>query len=264
MAKPPPLPGRKGKGPPPLPSNIDPADWLAPLMAMGLEPDTDAPALSGLNLRGTVDEHPLKVHVSRRSRTRYAGDIRYRTYHGHRIEITVTTPVMTRCAISHPANALERWAARTNRWFGASEVEKKGDTCDFLTIWATEQRWVEPFLNRSDVEERIRILFPESDLPPNVGLKWWPGFLTYSQRIDITRVNAAKMTSWVRSLVELAALAEASPPTVKVPLNRWERWSLDQPVVAGCVVVGSLFAIIIVIGLVFTAALIGLSFAMSR
>ncbi|MDF1740930.1 MAG: hypothetical protein P1U86_17340 [Verrucomicrobiales bacterium] len=264
MAKPPPLPGRSGAGPPPLPSGVDPGDWLTPLMAMGLEHDTEAPIQAGLNLRGTVDGHIVKVHASRRSRTRYAGEIRYRSYHGHRIEISVTTSVMTRCAISRPANAFERWAARTNRWFGAAEVERKGEACDFLTIWATEKRWVEPFLNRSDVQEKIQILFPESDLPPNVGLKWWPGFLTYSQRIDITRVNAAKMTRWVRSLVELAALAEASPPTVEVPLNRWERWSLDQPILAGCAVVGSLFAIVIIIGLAVTAALIGLSFAMSR
>ncbi len=268
MANPPPLPDPNGAEPPPLPSVVrgreNHGDWIAPLMAMGLENDSEAPIQSGLNLCGTVDGHVVKVHASRRSRTRYAGEIRYRAYHGHRIEITVTTPVMTRCALSRPTSGLERWGARTNRWFGASEVERKGDACDFLTIWATEPGWVESFLNRSDVKERIRILLPELDLPPNVGLKWWPGFLTYSQRIDITRVDAAKMTLWVRSLVQLAALAEASPPAVVVSLNRWERWSLKQPILAGCLLVGAIFAIVILLGLVFTAALIGLSVLASR
>ncbi|MDF1824834.1 MAG: hypothetical protein P1U68_09340 [Verrucomicrobiales bacterium] len=265
MAKPPPLPGRRKTGPPPLPAaGEDPNDWIAPLKEMGLEDNPDFPAMAGLNLRGTVDGHVVKIHASRRSRTRYAGEIRYRNYHGHRIVIEVATPVMTRCAISHPANALERWAARTNRWFGATEVLEKGEACDFLTIWATEPGWAESFLKRPDVIDRLCTLLPESELPPNVGLKWWPGFLSYSQRIDINQVNAEKMTRWVGSLIELAAFAEASPPAVEVSLNRWEVWSLKRPFFAGCAVVGALFAAFILLGLVFTAALIGLAFVMSR
>ena len=72
------------------------------------------------------------------------------------------------------------------------------------------------------------------------------------------------MTDWTHRLVQLAALAEADPPRVEVQLNRWERWSLQQPVLAGCLVVASVFAIVILAGLVFTAALIGLSVLVSR
>ena len=264
MADPPPLPDPNRAGPPPLPPADGDRDWIGALHALGLEHDSEAPIQSGLNLRGMIDGHVVKVHASRRSRTRYSGEIRYRIYHGHRIEITVVTSVLTRCSLSRPTSSLERWGARTNRWFGATEVQRKGGVCDFLTIWASEPEWVESFINRSDVKEKIQVLLPESELPPNIGLKWWPGFLTYSQRIDITRVDAAKMTDWVRRLVELAALAEANPPTVQVPLNRWERWSLERPILAGCSVVGAIFAIAILAGLLFTAALIGLSVSMSR
>lgn len=263
MADPPPLPGQQRAVPPPLPSADDGRDWLAALQALGLEHDSEAPIQSGLNLRGTIDGHVVKVHASRRSRTRYAGEIRYRSYHGHRIEITVLTSVLTRCALSRPTSGLEHWAARTNRWFGAKEVERKGDACEFLTIRASEPEWVEAFLNRPEVKESMRVLLPESDLPPSIGLKWGPGFLTYSQRIDITRVDAAKMTDWVRRLVQLAALAEADPPTVEIQLNRWERWSLQLPVLAGCLIVAAVFTIVILAGLVFTAALIGLSMLVS-
>lgn len=284
MPDPPPLPGDRSDEPPvppPLPGSPSYASsmeseglgslsvgtlpeeptWFAALEELGFEEDTEVAVAAGLNLVAQIEGRKIRIHASRRTRTRHVGEMNYRVYHGHRIEMTAETSVCTRCAISIPRTKVERWGARTNRWVGAKEVE---GACDPLTTWATEPEWAGPFLGRPDVRDEIGILFPKDDLPPNVGLKWWPGFLTYSQRLDIKKVNASRMRGWLEAVCRLAELAEASPPSREVELNRWERWSLEKPLQAGCVLIGGLFAILILLGLLFSGILVGIAFFLSR
>ena len=214
MPLPPPLPDSddsKNSGPPPLPSSptekanaADPKDWLGALYRMGFREEEGTPKLAGLNLVGEFEGRILKVHASRRSRTRYAGEIRYRTYHGHRIEFNAETTVKTRCAMSELRSPLAQWAAKSNRWFGAKEIPSPASSLERYSIWASEPEWAGRFLAKPETASPLSCLLPEADTPPNIGLKWWPGFLTYSQRIDIQRVNAARMESWVRALLALA------------------------------------------------------------
>lgn len=178
---PPPLPrhARPKAIPPPLPPDrgsrtersSDGEGWDGALRALGLAPDPKG--LAGLNYIGERNGRAVKVHCSRRTRTRYSGEIRRTVYAGHRLEFRLATPVKTRLAISKPRSALERWGARTNRWFGASEI-REGEMARHFTIWASEPDWAIRFLDDPGAREAARRLLPVENLPPNIGLKWSP------------------------------------------------------------------------------------------
>lgn len=266
MNEPPPLPGSRDSGtptPPPLPtSETAEPSWLDALYEMGFTDDTDVAIKAGLNLIAEIDGVTVRLHASRRSRTRYAGeDLSYRVYHGHRIELTAKTGVGTRLAISFPQSGVERWAAKSNRWFGTTHLP---GVLPPFTVWASEPEWAGPFLQKEETVGELNTLLPANDLPPNIGLKWWPGFLTYSQRLNIKKVNAEKMTAWVNSLVRLTKIAEANPPRTRVELNRWERWSLEKPMQAGCLLVGAFLAFFMLLAFLVVGALLAISYAMSR
>ncbi len=232
---------------------------------MGFVDNPDAPFGVGLNLKAKLGNHLFTVHVSRQSKTRYAagGDISWRAYHGHRFEFNVATPVSTRCAISRPASALERWVARSNRWFKTSEVTQVGGACNGMAIWASEPEWASSFLNSTRAQESLAKLFPKDDLAPNIGLKWWPGFVTYSMRVDFTKIDADGMRSRMDALLDLVRAAECFPPRGIVQPNRWERFATAHPVPAGCLVIGLIFGLVIGISVLFSAFLVGITSLLS-
>lgn len=263
---PPPLPKRVpppmplAAGPPPVPKKTN---WMEEcFQELGLAPDPKG--LAGMNYIGIYRSREWKIHCSVRKRTKYtSADTSRRVYHGHRLEIEAHTSVGTRLNVVCPQSGLERWIAKTNRRFGAHLIENTGLPAIFQ-VWANEKPWAETFVRKAEFARLINVMMPANDLAPNIGLKWWPGRLSFSQRQAIGKIDAEKLTNWIDAVADLAELAENNPPTQQMELNRFEKFAQKNPLGAGCLIFGSLFAIVILIAFLFVGILLGISFLLSK
>lgn len=209
----------------------------------------------------------VTVQCALRVRNRYlpGGEISRLTYHGHRLEIQVATSVATRLAISGPTNWLARLVAWTNRLQKASLVDARPALPDPpFQIWSTEPSWAAPFLQRPEVVPEIQKLLPQNALPPNIGIKWWPGHITYSQRLSLPGLREEQLAAWLDGVLRLAALAEQYPPLQHAELTKWEKWAGRNPVPAGCLICSLVGVATLVISFAVTALLVALAVLISR
>jgi hypothetical protein len=247
MKQPPPLPPRKS-------TSAHDDSWIVRrLRKKGLNEKPGK--FTGINFEGEMEGRHWKFHCSRRSRTRYQGEIRQRVYYGHRIEIEVSTTVSTRLTFARLQSAFERLVARTNRWFGAqpapaTEVLASGG----YQIWTAEPEWTSRILSDPAIHGAIVTLLMPAEIPPNIGLKWWPGRITFSQRLNIRTVTESDFESWFAALKILAEEAEKTQPSKTIPLNAWEKWAIRSPLMAGC----SMAALIFVLVIGFSFVVVGL------
>lgn len=197
----------------------------------------------GLNYEGELNGRTLRVHCSMRRRTRYAGEIRYRTYAGHQLEFNLTTPLQTRLNFFKPTGFLKQLVARTNKWVGAEQLTDLDGAYQHLEVWAFEPTWAQTFLARPQVQQLVQALIPQEDSPHSVGLRLWPGQWTFTQRLPAADITTEKVERWVTALDRLAELAEQYPPSQTAELTRWEKMTADNPTLLAIIIIVVLVAI---------------------
>lgn len=187
-------------------------------------------ALAGRNYLATVEGRQIKVHCSMRRRTKYISEnIRYRQYAGHRLEINIDTNLKTRLAIATRVRGiLGIIVSRTNRWFGSVKIWNADPFYYKFDVWAADAEWSRLFLSDGRVLRQMRELFPD-DLPPNIGIKFFPGKLSFSQRTALQNITPEKTRQWLNALFYLANFAESAPPQKISELTWFEKKSEENP-----------------------------------
>ena len=135
-----------------------------------------------------------------------------------------------------PRSLLEKMLARTNRWFGAVKVSDLDAFYHAFEIWTADPAWTGAYLADDRVRKAVAALFPDGDLPPNIGLRLWPGRWTFSQHTALGRITPEAVKAWVEALTTLASVAEMAPPETEVKLNRFETLSVENPTAAAFLV----------------------------
>lgn len=218
-------------------------------------------ALRGRQYEGAWHGRTLSVDMSRRSRTRYAGEIRYRRYHGHRLNVNLSTSRQTRLIIFPPALGM-RLFAQTNRFFGLKQLTNRPAALAHLEVWAADLPWAENFLADTAVQAQLSRLFPPDDLPPNVALNLRPGSWLYSLRASLADLQPPQLDAWLAALLALAELAEAAPDPLVVSRPNWlEIQSRERPWLVGCGFIGLIVGLVLLCSFCFVALLLLVSFA---
>jgi hypothetical protein len=210
--------------------------------------------LHGRKLHGTLDGRTVSGHLSIRSSSS-GGTGRWR-YAGHHLELAVTTPLAARLVVFQPS-MLRLLVARTNRWFGLREL-RPPPALTHLRVWTADADWGARLLADPEAAATIAALLPAGG-PASAGLQHSPGKWLLATRDHGERVLAALPTS-LDALLRLAERAEALPAPPRPYQPNWpERHprAMQWLLLLGCP------ATFVLLGILFAAALIALSFLLS-
>lgn len=215
-----------------------PKERLDPfLTSMGLEPGEQS--IRGLNYAGTVDGRQVRVHCSVRRRTRYAGEIRYTRYAGHRLVFTADTPLMTRLTLFPPDRLLLRLVASTNRFFGTQKLHEMPAALTHIDAWAAEPAWARNFLALPAVQKALTTLIPTHERPPSIGVNLRPGKVEYSVQLNLEEVTPKTTELWFNNVLTLAEQAESIPAPTKTVETTWlEDLAERSPVLLAFLILG--------------------------
>ena len=224
----------------------------------------DSGGLAGQNYLGEVNGRILKFHCSVRKRTRYAGEVRYRRYVGHRIEMSFKTNVKTRLVLAPKGTAgmMSGVAAFANRRTGSIKVTDLDPMFAYLDVWAVEPDWARELLQNGRLQQAILDLMPPENLPANVGVKLWPGNGSFSQRTAIGNLTPESAAQWVTAVTTFADLVEENPPMNEIQPSWLEQKSEQNPTAVGLIMVAALLGIpilLLFICMVCTLSFIGLA-----
>ena len=214
------------------------------------------PVPGGVNYCGTLDGRAVQAHVSRRSRTKYAGEIRRSEYIGHQIEITMDTPLQTRLSLAPHTTAGAGLAKQVNRWAGAFPVEAVPPELSHLAVWAATPDWAADLLAVPGVADGVVRLLPPASPASSAGVRLTPGQVIFSLRVDLSVVPPDPARGWITDLLALARSAEALPAPPAQELNRLERMTRENPSRAAFKLIAGLGCGLILLGLLFSLGLI--------
>ena len=182
---------------------------------------------------GAVNGRFITVTIAPRTHNQYiTGEIRYRKFAGLWMDISVTTPVMTRLMLGQPKGMARRFVAFVQQWRGNKPVPHLPAAYDELVAFAHDPAWGETFLRDTAVQNYLTTLLHDPNLPPGAAIHLSPGSPTHlgspgrwmwttpALPDDFTPESAER---WVTSLGHLAALAEQSPLLTAVPPTWLER-----------------------------------------
>jgi len=175
----------------------------------------------------------ITVTIAPRTHNQYIiGQIRYRKFAGLWMDISVTTPVMTRLMLGQPQGMARRFVDFVQRWRGNQPVPHLPAAYDGLVAFAHDPAWGGSFLLNTAVQNHLTTLLHDPDLPPGAAIHLSPGspanlgspgkwmWTTPALPNDFTPESAQR---WVTSLGHLAALAEQEPPPTAVQPTWLER-----------------------------------------
>jgi hypothetical protein len=224
METPPPLPAAAltpRAVPPPLPASARAeAGFVAEVEKLGFTCSAALPG--GVTFSGTLGGQTITGSFSPRTRTRYAGEVRYHTLSGYRL--ILETPVLTQgrmVLIHHSAGT------RLTRWLNRKGNLKKITPPPALTtqeIWAADTAWAERLLCAPDITPHLAALVPDRSHTHKHSLQWHADKMVYSSFGD-QDAQARLIADVLRSFAEVARLS-ATLPAATVPLvSSW--WSLS-------------------------------------
>lgn len=220
---------------------------------------THTKGMAGENYVREEDGRTIKVHCSRRKRTKYAGDIRYSQYAGHVLEITVTPSVQTRFNIGKTTAAATVLAKGINR-IARSKPVHAGEAYKGYEVSASEPAWAEEFLQKPQVRSAVTALIPP-DTEHVAGFRFSPVGCAFTQRLPISDITPEKTALWLENTLRLVEIAEANPPMDTINPNWLER---QTPLVSGLVIVGALLAFFVGMGLCCSLVLVLISIASTQ
>ncbi|MCB0330620.1 MAG: hypothetical protein KDD70_13180 [Bdellovibrionales bacterium] len=225
---------------------------------IGLQPIST----SKINLRwkGNFRGREVSVLFSRRSRTKYHGEhVRTRQYVGHQLVFETPLKISTRFSVTKEKDD-SKAAQKLRSLVSLEPFPLAADSGRELSAYTCDKEWAKDFTSDEEVqrvlgggfmsptaaESVVFGLFPGADTP---------GIATFTCRIPLSSVTKPMCKLAVESLVTLADASEKYTPRKVVSLSRVERLIKKQPFLF----VFGLMACIVLLGLIFSAALIALA-----
>ena len=203
--------------------------------------------------KGEVEGREVTVTCGRRSRSRYAGDVRLRVYDGHRLEVVVESAVPTRLVIGDDRRG-GMLADSINKKMGAEQVHDLAPNLQHLAVWASEPRWIRQAVADTEVLNLLAYLLPAQGSQSNAKVTMGPDMLSF--HLKTTGFTPTEVGYWLESVLRLVRALERAPAPSKVEqLNRVEEMGRKNPYL----LVGIIFGAVIAAGLIFTALLVGLA-----
>ncbi len=203
--------------------------------------------------KGAVEGRMVTVSCGRRSRSRYAGDVRLRVYDGHRLEILVESAVPTRLVLGDERRG-GVLADSINKKLGAERVEGLAPSLQHLAVWASEPDWIRRAVADLEVSNLLLYLLPIQGPQANAKVTMGPDMLSF--HLKTTGFTPTEVDYWLESVLRLVKALEGAPAPTKVEqLNRVEKMGRKNPYQ----MVGLLFGAVIFAGFIFIAVLVGLA-----
>ena len=235
-------------------------DWFrsfgAWLVSLGFEVATSPGAKKWV---GIVGGREVAVIIRRVSRTRYAGEVRYRQALGFRLAVEAATSVPTELFLvpqSFADHRLIRWwyRVRGRQVLGAVPAGFDG----FRAVSGVEPAWAERFLADPDVPGLAAGLLSEKTEAGVKGSVYLvPGFAVYgSGNLQAQDLDPEWAATVLHRIVALAGIVERLPRPLQ-PRNpsRFAILARKNPVLGGCLFMGAVLGVFATIGLALAALL---------
>lgn len=214
--------------------------------------------LGGLNYIAKIEGHRVKIHCSIRTKTKYAGEIRYQEYVSHRLEITVETTVKTRLSVSKELNLFpQKFARFLNQKLGSQRVTSLEPFYSAYQVWASDIAWAQSFLNLEGMITVMTGLFSrQPNSPLFIAVKLAPESIIFYQQLPAREITPIKLKYWLDAIIYIAQMAERSPPSTVAELTWVEKKVKDNPVKSAIFIMLGLMGIFLLLGLLFVAFLL--------
>lgn len=212
--------------------------------------------LRGRTYEGRLNGRNVRLDASTRTVNRYAGEVRYREYRGHRFDFTVSIDPSTRL-VAAPSLASNSFARRINAWYGLSRVETRAPELAHLEIWALEPDWAQRWLAAPETIESLARLLPPDPGARLRAISMRPGGgLGFGFKSPIRSVQRNHLAQWMNDLFALARAADAvPPPRQRAEPGRAEQFFQEKPMLGA---VGILLGLMAVLVLLTGVLLVGL------
>lgn len=208
--------------------------------------------VQGRVYEGRFDGRSVKLNVSPRKVTRYAGEVRYRQYVAHQFQFTLGVGPATRF-VCGPIEAANSFSRGINRWYGLTQIQLSDPMLAHLECWAIEPDWARRWLAEPNAARSLASLLPPGKRLRAVSLGPF-GELGYQCKTGIQDVKKSDLAAWMNALFSLAQAADAVPaPLRRIQPGRLETGLRERPWLAAVVVLLSLMAVVVAI----TAVLFG-------
>lgn len=197
------------------------------------------------------------VVLSRQSRTRYAGEIRYRKHLGYRLRIDLDCNAPTRFYVVKRTLARSRLLRRIWRWRQLELIESTPASLREHVVLARERAWTSTLLLNPEADDAIAELTTRHAGRLNGSVILEPGVLTYASPI-LTRdaVTASYVEDMLDGLETIATTCEQLPrPDHPLQPSRLQALTRKHPLAAPLAVIAGLFGCALVLGLIFAAGL---------
>lgn len=189
-------------------------------------------------------------------RTKYAGEVRYFQYTGHRFEIRVSTPLCARIVIA-PAKLCSSFTRWLNKKFGLLRQEALPPALETTEIWSLEPDWTARLLSNHEVVSTLQALFPADSNSRN-SLHFSPERIGISEKRTLVEASPEWLESSLNALLCISNCAEKLPrPQIVAVRKGWETWLDEHPVQAALALLAGMFLIVILATLLIFGPIIG-------
>ena len=204
---------------------------------------------------------PCQIVLSRQSRTKYAGEIRYRKHLGFRVRIDLDCEVYTRIYFVRAGMAKSGILRRIWRWRGLQLIENVPAVIDDHVVLAREADWAGALLLDHEAVEAVAELLRRyaGRLSGSVYLE--PGTLAYgSPLLSGARVEADYVENMLDALETISAACERLPqPSRPMKPSKLRAFAREHPLAAAVTMIGGLLGCLLVVTLIGSALLLGLA-----
>ena len=200
------------------------------------------------------------IALSRQSRTRYAGEVRYRQHLGFRVRIDLDCEVYTGLYFVKSGLARSRILRRIWRWRRLHLVEELPAGLDGHVMLAREPDWADRLLLDGDTTGALGDLLDRhaGKLAGSVYLE--PGTLAYASPILTASMVEASFVEQTLDELETVrdACARIPPPRRALPPSKLRAFTRDRPLAAALLTIGALLGCLGVLGMIGFGLLVGL------
>jgi hypothetical protein len=173
---------------------------------------------------GEVNGRTINITIAARTRTQYLiGSIRYRKFTGLWLDMSVSTPLMSRLMLGQPSG----WGRKVTEWmqrlYGNKPVTNLASTYEQFTVFAHEPAWAERFLADTAVQTHLSTLMQNPDLPPGAAVFLSPGSWKWTTPAQPSSFTPEAVQTWLAQLTIIAKRSEQNPPGTAVQPSWLER-----------------------------------------
>lgn len=188
---------------------------------LGLQRET---GMGSWKFSGKVNGRTVKITIATRSRSQYiTGSIRYRKFVGLWMDISISTPVMSRLTVSQPPGWIRGFVRFLQRLQGSTPVTNLGEAYTPFAVYAYDHPWAAQFLGQTAVQQQLIALLQNPNLPHGSAISLSPGLWKWTTPAQPSSFTPEAAQSWLNQLAAIAALSEQTLPMTAVQPNWIER-----------------------------------------